>query len=80
MCLNTSTKSLIDGKDAHKQIHVVKEHIPQILFNTTDGTIESLVLQIGNCNGGATYQSLMNHNFGAYFGVFMEVYLDDIIC
>ena len=30
-------------------------------------------------NGGATYQAVMNDIFSEYIGVFMDVYLDDII-
>ena len=36
-------------------------------------------MQQGDCNAGATYQTLMNHIFASYIGVFMYVYLDDII-
>ena len=36
-------------------------------------------MQQGNCNAGATYQTLMNHIFASYIGVFMYVYLDDVI-
>ena len=48
-------------------------------FTTPDGTMESLVMQQGDCNAGATYQTLMNHIFASYIGVFVYVYLDDII-
>src|ERR1700749_2597431 len=72
-------RSLIDGKDAYEQIRIVPEDVKHTLFNTPDGTMESLVLQQGDCNGGATYQALMNHIFSAYIGVFMDVYLDDIL-
>jgi hypothetical protein len=41
--------------------------------------MESLVLQQGDCNGPATYQSVMNFIFAPYIGVFMDVCLDDII-
>jgi hypothetical protein len=41
--------------------------------------MESLVIQIGDCNAPATFQSLMNYLFSAYIGVFMDVYLDDIV-
>ena len=41
--------------------------------------MESLVMQQGDCNAGATYQTLMNHIFAPYLGVFVYVYLDDII-
>jgi hypothetical protein len=72
-------RSLIDGKDAYKQIRVIPEHVNRTLFNTPDGTMVSLVMQQGDCNTGATYQALMNHIFAPYIGVFMFVYLDDII-
>ena len=36
-------------------------------------------MQQGDCNAGAMYQTLMNHIFASYIGVFMYVYLDDVI-
>jgi hypothetical protein len=72
-------RSLIDGKDAYEQIRVVPEHVSRTIFTTPDGTMVSLVMQQGDCNAGATYQTLMNHIFGPYLGVFVYVYLDDII-
>ena len=41
--------------------------------------MELLVMQQGDCNAGATYQTLMNHIFASYIGVFVYIYLDDII-
>jgi len=72
-------RSLIDGKDAYEQIRVVPEHVSRTIFTTPDGTMTSRVMQQGDCNAGATYQTLMNHIFGPYIGVFVYVYLDDII-
>jgi hypothetical protein len=72
-------RSLIDGKDAYEQIRVIPEHVHRTIFTTPDGTMESLVMQQGDCNAGATYQTLMNHVFAPYLGVFVYVYLDDII-
>jgi len=72
-------RSILDGKDAYEQIRVKPEDVYKTLFTTPDGTMESLVLQIGDCNGPSTYQTLMNHIFAEYIGVFMEVYLDDIV-
>ena len=72
-------RSLIDGKDAYEQIRVIPEHVSRTIFTTPDGTMESLVMQQGDCNAGATYQTLMNHIFASYIGVFVYVYLDDII-
>ena len=72
-------RSLIDGKDAYEQIRVVPEHVSRTLFTTPDGTMVSHVMQLGDCNGGATYQALMNHIFAPHLGVFMDVYLDDVV-
>lgn len=71
--------SLLDGKDAYEQIHIIKEHIHRSLFATPDGTMVSLVMQIGDCNASATYQSIMNHIFSDLIGVILDVYLDDIV-
>src|SRR6202034_892579 len=72
-------RSIIDGKDAYEQIRVVPDHVYRTLVTTPDGTMVSNVIQQGDCNGGATYQALMNHIFAEYIGVFMDVYLDDIM-
>ncbi|KAJ3474431.1 hypothetical protein NLI96_g12462 [Meripilus lineatus] len=69
----------MDGKNAYEQIRIEPEDVHKTLFTTPDGTMELLVLQQGDCNGPATYQTLMNHIFAPYIGVFMDVYLDDII-
>lgn len=72
-------RSLIDGKDAYEHIRVIPEHIERTAMTTPDGNMVSLVMQQGDCNAVATYQTLMNHIFGPYIGVFMDVYLDDIV-
>ncbi|KAG8720806.1 hypothetical protein FRC09_008934 [Ceratobasidium sp. 395] len=72
-------RSLIDGKDAYKQIRVEPEDVPKTLFTTPSGTMTSKVMQIGDCNATATYQSLMNHIFAHAIGVYMHVFLDDIV-
>ncbi|KAG8942401.1 hypothetical protein FRC04_003767 [Tulasnella sp. 424] len=72
-------ESILRNVDAYEQIRVKPEHVSRTIFTTPDGTMESLVLQQGDCNGGATYQALMNHIFAPYIGKFMDVYLDDIV-
>ena len=69
----------IDGQDAYEQIWVITEHVPHMAVTTPDGNMVSIVVQQGNCNAPATYQALMNHIFGMHIGIFMDVYLDDII-
>jgi Reverse transcriptase (RNA-dependent DNA polymerase) len=39
----------------------------------------SNVMQQGDCNTPMTYQTLMNYLFSAFIGMFMDVYLDDIV-
>ncbi len=72
-------RTFMDGLGAFEQIRVVPKHVRRTAFTTPDGTMESLVIQQGDCNGPATYQAVMNHIFSPYLGVFMDVYLDDII-
>jgi len=70
---------IIDGQDAYEQIRIIPEHVPRTAVTTPDGNMVSEVIQQGDCNAPATYQAVMNHIFGEYIGVFLDVYLDDII-
>jgi len=70
---------MIDSQDAYKQICIVLEHVSQLAVTMPDGNMVSLVVQQGDCNTPATYQALMNHIFGEHIGIFMDVYLNDII-
>jgi len=72
-------RSIIDGQDAYEQIRVVPEHVECTAVTTPDGNMVSHVIQQGDCNAPATYQALMNHLFGEHIGIFMDVYLDNII-
>ena len=72
-------RSKIDLSDAYEQIRIELEDVHKTAFATVYGTMLSNVLQQGDCNAVATYQSIMNFIFGPYIGVFMFVYLDDII-
>ena len=72
-------RSVLDLTAAYEQIRIVPEHVERSAVTTPDGNMVSLVLQMGDCNAPATYQSLMNHIFSPYLGRFLDVYLDDII-
>ena len=72
-------RSVLDLTAAYKQIRIVPEHIERSAVTTPDGNMVSLVLQMGDCNAPATYQSLMNHIFSPYLNRFLDVYLDDVI-
>jgi len=71
--------SIIDGQDVYEQIRVVPEHVERMAVTMPDRNMVSHVVQQGDRNAPATYQALMNHIFGEYIGVFMDVYLDDTI-
>ena len=71
--------SLIDKKDAYEHIRVVPEHVERTTMTTPDRNMVDLVMQQGDCNAIATYQTLMKHIFGPYIGVFMDVCLDDVV-
>ena len=70
---------LINCRDAYELCQVELADVWKTLFNTPDGTMISNIMQIGDCNAPAMYQTLMNHLFSRYIGVFMDVYIDDII-
>ena len=71
--------SVLDLTAAYEQIRIVPEHVERSAVTTPDGNMVSLVLQMGDCNAPATYQSLMNHIFSPYLNRFLDVYLDDVI-
>ncbi|QRW23678.1 Pol polyprotein/retrotransposon [Rhizoctonia solani] len=72
-------RSLIDGKDAYKQIRVEPKDVPHTLFVTPNGTMVSEVMQQGNTNASATYQSLMNILLEKGRGKYWDVFLDNIV-
>ena len=65
--------SLMDQTNAYEQVRIIPEHVSCTAMSTPDGNMESLVMQIGDCNAPTTYQALMNHIFSPYIGVFMDV-------
>ena len=72
-------QSMMDGKDAYEQIHIVPEDVHHTTTTTPDGSMISHVIQQGDCNVPTTYQALVSQLFSPYIGQFMDVYLDDII-
>jgi hypothetical protein len=71
--------SSMDRQDAYKQFRVEPKDVKYTLMSTPDGTIESLVMQQGDCNAIATFMNVMVNLFSPYIGVWMDVYLDDIV-
>lgn len=71
-------RSKIDMTNAYEQILVADSDIAKTAFATIFGTFYSRVMQIGDCNAPATFQTLMTNIFRDYIGRFVHVYLDDI--
>lgn len=71
-------RSKIDLSDAYEQIRVVDEDVWKTAFSTVYGTMESNVMQQGDCNAPSTFQRLMVYIFRNHLGKFVHVYLDDV--
>jgi hypothetical protein len=71
-------RSKIDLSKAYEQMRVDPKDIWKTAFATIAGTMVSHVLQIGDCNGPASWQHLMTAIFRDHLGIFVHVYLDDI--
>jgi hypothetical protein len=71
--------SSADGQDAYKQIRINPEDVKHTLVNTPDGTIESLVMQQGDCHAVAMFMNIMMDMFSPYLSKWLNIYLDDIM-
>ena len=69
----------MDGQDAYEQIRVDPADVPKTLMTTPDGTMVSEVLQQGDTNAVATFMAVMTNLFLPFIGVWLEIYLDDIV-
>ena len=72
-------QTLIDCRDAYGSCQVDPADVWKNIFNTPDGTMISNIMQIGDCDAPAMYQTLINHLFSGCIGIFMNIYLDDIV-
>ena len=71
-------RSKIDLSDAYENMRVSPEHKSRTVFATIFGNLKSRVMQMGDKNGPATFQRLMNMAFAKEMGVFIHCYQDDI--
>jgi hypothetical protein len=67
----------MDDRDAYEQIRVEPEDVQKTLMTTPDGTMVSEVIQIGDTNAVATFMAITTDL--PFIGVWMDVYLDDIV-
>lgn len=72
-------RSIVDGKDAYEQIRIEPEDVKYSAMATPDGPMLSRVMQQGDCNAVATFQTIMTNLFSPWLGKWVDVYLDDIV-
>ncbi|KAJ3518583.1 hypothetical protein NMY22_g13602 [Coprinellus aureogranulatus] len=72
-------RSIMDGKDAYEQIRIEPEDVQYSAMATPDGPMVSKVMQQGDCNAVATFQTIMTSLFSPWLGKWIDIYLDDIV-
>ena len=73
--------SFLDGNAGYNQIFMAEEDVSKTAFRCPGfvGLFEWVVMTFGLKNAGATYQRAMNLIFHDFFGIVVEVYIDDIV-
>ena len=69
----------IDLASGYHQVSISDADIPKTAFQTPFGAYEFKVMCFGLINAPATFQRVMNEIFKEYLGVFVLIYLDDIL-
>jgi hypothetical protein len=62
----------------YEQVHLEPEDVHKTGFSIVFGTMESNILQQGNCNGPSTFQWLVTVIFCNAIGLYIHVYLDNL--
>lgn len=71
--------STLDLAKGYHQVLIRPEDVPKTAFKTPLGLFEFKVMPFGLCNAPATFQTMMDHAFRNEIGVFISVYLDDVL-
>ena len=78
--LGVSTVFLkIDLVSEFHQIRIHDEDVEKTAFNTQFGAFEWVVMFFGLCNGPSTFQGVVNDVLRDHLGIFVWVYIDDIL-
>lgn len=72
-------RSTLDMKSGFWQVDLTPEARERTAFSTPLGLFQFKVMPFGLRNSPATFQRLMGEVFRGYEGVFLKVYLDDVI-
>jgi hypothetical protein len=68
----------IDLSNIYEQVRVEPKDVHKTMFASVYGTMESNVMQQGDCNGPTTFQRLMTIIFCNNIGIRVHIYLDDL--
>ena len=71
--------SSLDLQSGYWQIKLAPEDVHKSAFITPFGQYQFKCMSFGLCNAPSTFQAIMNKIFRPYLGVFVLVYLDDIM-
>ena len=71
--------SKIDLVSGFHQIRFQDEDIEKTAFNTQFGAFEWVVMPFGLCNAPSTFQPVVNDVLRDHLGIFVWVYIDDIL-
>ena len=69
----------LDLASGYHQIRIKDTDIEKTAFNTPMGHFQWRVMPFGLCNAPATFQKAMNDLFGHRIGIYVLVYMDDIL-
>ena len=69
----------LDLASGYWQVQMSEEDIEKTAFITPFGLYEFLVMPFGLAYASGTFQRLMNYILQDFLGIFVAVYLDDVI-